>query len=166
MEKIHIKQFGNTSFIGSWDLMNNDETFHDLTVTITKIGECEVYNQQKKEKEMVKTIHLHGQLPMILNSTNVKTLTQLFGTGLISNWIGKTFTLYVKKIIVGKTPTDALRIRDILPIIKLPIFTQLSPKWNDAITALKSGKTTIDEMRKTREISIETEKILKDEVSK
>jgi hypothetical protein len=163
MEKIHIKQLGNTSFIGSWDLMNNDETFHDLTVIITKIGECEVYNQTKKINEMVKTIHLQEHLPMILNSTNVKTLEKLFKTGLISNWIGKSFTLYVKKIIVARVEVNALRIRDELP---KPIFTQSSPKWNDAITALKSGKTTIDEMRKTREISIEIEKILKDEVSK
>lgn len=166
MEKIHINQFGNSNFIGSWDLMDQNENYFDLNVTIVGIGETEVYNQTKKSKEMVKTLQLKNHLPMILNSTNRTTLIDLFGTGLIHKWIGRTFTLYVEHIIVARKKTPALRIRKVLPSIEKKPFTPESPKWNDAIVALKNGTTTINKLKETREISPEHEQIMINETAK
>src|SRR5690606_20440503 len=58
---------------------------------------------------------LVGLKPMILNSTNLKTISTLFDSPFIEDWKGKQITLIVTKVKAFGSMTDALRVSKVKP---------------------------------------------------
>jgi hypothetical protein len=95
---------------------------------------------------------------MILNATNQKTMTKLFGSPFIEDWAGQKMTLYVARIRAFGETVDALRVRETKP--KLPELTPTHEKWVGAKKSLSEGNVTIEQIKANYTLSPENEKAL------
>ena len=79
----------------------------DTIVTISSIGE-----KLMKDEDRPKLVLLFEEfdLPLILNVTNTKTISELHGEE-IKNWKGRKFTLYSTKVPYNGKLVDSIRIR-------------------------------------------------------
>ncbi len=154
--KTHWKKLQHPDYIGAYELMDGT-TDKELTVTIQKVARQMVTGADGKKEECT-VAALAGHKPMILNSTNQKTMTKIFGTPYIEDWAGKKMTLYVAKVKAFGETVDALRIRTVIP--KLPELNPQHPKWADAIKAMKSGATDMDAIERSYIVSTENKKLL------
>lgn len=113
------------------------------------------------KKEECITAEIVSQKPMILNATNCKTLTKLFGSPMVEDWCTKQITLFVVKVRAFGDAVDALRIRPEFP--KGKELSELMPghaKWEGAVAAVKAGTTTIESIRKTYTLTEANEQLL------
>lgn len=112
MSKTHWKRLKNPDYIGAYAL---DEG-KDLIVTIKNIRNEMVTNTDgKKEECIVAHFAENGIKPMILNSTNMKTIQKIYNTPYIEEWSGRKVQLYAKKIKAFGEIVEALRVRDFIP---------------------------------------------------
>jgi len=158
MTQTHWKKTFNPDYIGAYILAPGEER----TVTITKVvNEQVVGNNGKKEECTV--AYLKDEKPFILNRTNCKIISKIYGTPYIEEWEGKAITIYAAKVNAFGEEVEALRVRQKAPIpAKLPDFNPAHPKWDAAKKALKDGNTTIEQIKKAFTLSNENEKLLKD----
>lgn len=133
----HWKKTKNPDYLGSWALQPNEE----LVVTIKSGGMETITNADgKKEDELV--IHfVENHKPMIVNSTNAKTITKLLKTPYIEQWVGNKIQIYARRIRAFGEDVDALRVRDFLPKAE-----QIDPA--KAITSIMAC-ATLEELKKT-----------------
>lgn len=160
MDKTHWRKLRNPLYIGSYELMTGGEP-RDMVVEIVSASKELVQNGDKKEDCMV--LKLKNQKPLIVNATNAKAIASATGSVYVEDWSGKRITLYVVKIKAFGEWHDALRVRKEAP--KEPTKPDLNPnheKWQGAVDALKSKKTTIDAIQKTYNINDENLKLLED----
>jgi hypothetical protein len=155
-QKTHWKKLTNPDYIGAYSLMETG-TAQDLTVTIASVGR-EIVKGTDGKKEECTVAKLVGQKPFIINRTNAKTISSIYGTPFIEDWACKKITLYVAKVKVGGETVEALRIRPVKPA--LPELTPTHERWEGARTAIKSGNTTIEQVRTHFVISPENEQLL------
>ena len=139
----HWKKLHNPDYIGAYALMNGDEST-ELTVTIRSVSNQQITGADGKKEECTVAV-LEGQKPMILNATNLKSITKVLGTPFIEQWSGRQITLYVKKVKAFGDVVDALRVRE---TISKESLTPNHPKWNDAKAAIKAGTVTVDQIQK------------------
>ena len=107
--KTHWKKLMNPKYLGSYDL----EPDKEYKVIIERVDrDIEVIGDRgKKEKKGI--IHFKGaSKPLILNATNAKMITKVFGTPNIEDWIGRTCII---KVVKEKTnfdpePIDVIRV--------------------------------------------------------
>jgi len=144
----HYKKLQNPDYIGAYALMNGDEST-ELTVTIRSVSNQQITGADGKKEECTVAV-LEGQKPMILNATNLKSITKVLGTPFIEQWSGRQITLYVKKVKAFGDVVDALRVRE--TVIKESL-TPNHPKWNDAKAAIKAGTVTVDQIQKKYVVS-------------
>lgn len=123
MEKTHWKKNFNYDFLGTYSLPNGQ----DIILTISNITQKEVVGGNGKKDLCTIAEFKEGVKPMILNRTNCKTLTKLYNTPYIEDWVGKKIQVYAQKNIkVGNDTTEGLRIREYEPkVFKLDVTQQL-----------------------------------------
>lgn len=133
----HWKKTKNPNYLGSWVLQPNEE----LILTIKSGGMEEITNADgKKETELV--IHFtEDYKPMIVNSTNAKTISKVLKTPYVEQWIGNKIQIYARRIRAFGEDVDALRVRDFAPKVE-----QVDP--SKAIASINACKT-LDELKKT-----------------
>jgi hypothetical protein len=107
----HWKKFQNKDYLGSWDLEDKEER----VLTIRNIGNKEVFNPSSNSKEVCMVCEFTQGKPMILNSTNNKSIQKTYKTPYIEAWIGKQIIVYVKNIKAFGEYIDCLRIRERIP---------------------------------------------------
>ena len=146
----HWKKLTNPDYLGAYSLDPNQ----NLTVTIKSVSKQIVKGSDGKEQECTVAI-IEGQKPMILNKTNCKIISKIYGTPYIEDWTGKKITLYATQVKAFGDVVDALRIKAEKP--PLPELTPDSPKWNEAKTAIKNGTATLNQIKKHYQISQENE---------
>lgn len=156
--KTHWKALQHPDYIGAYALMDGTEG-KELTVTIANIKR-EMITGADGKKEECTVCYLKSQKPMILNATNQKTMTKLFGSPYIEDWAGKSMTLYVARIKAFGETVDALRVKSTLPT--KPELTPAHEKWNGAIKALKGKSVTLDQIQATYIVNAENLKLLTD----
>ena len=88
--KTHWKKLQHPDYIGAYELMDGTPN-KELTVTITKVAREQITGADGKKEECT-VCYLHGQKPMILNSTNQKVMQKLFDSPYIEDWSGKKMT--------------------------------------------------------------------------
>lgn len=133
MSQTHWKQLTNPDYLGAYSLLPGQE----LTVEIVRVERKQVTGADGKKEECTVAI-LKDQKPMILNSTNCKTLSKIYGTPYIEEWAGKSVIIHSEKVKAFGDVVDALRIKPTKPI--LPELTPAHPAWNEAAKAVKAGK--------------------------
>lgn len=109
----HWKTLTNPTYLGSYAFENN----RDLIGTI-KVVKSEIVTGDGGRKEECAVCYFAEDIkPMILNKTNMKTITKLVGTPYIEKWVGKKIQIYVDpKVKYGKEITGGLRIREKLMV--------------------------------------------------
>jgi len=91
--------------------------------------------------------------PMIINVTNAKAISKVAGSSYIEDWAGVMVTLYTTEVNAFGEVMEAVRIRQTAPRIQKPILSQDHPKWNDAVEAIRSGKSNVASIRKHYQLS-------------
>jgi hypothetical protein len=148
----HWKQLTNPDYIGAYSLQPGEER----TVEIISVSRQQVTGADGKKEECTVAI-LKNEKPFILNSTNCKTLTKLYGTPYIEQWQGKHIIIYAAKIKAFGEEMEALRIKPVKP--SLPELNPSHPKWKDAVKALSEGKS-IDLITSRFALSVENRELL------
>jgi len=116
MELTHWKKLDNPDYLGAYALMPGQ----DLVVTIKSVGQEDVYNPSSNKKETCTVARFveAGIKPMILNSTNCKTIAKIHGTPYIEEWAGKSIAIYIEKVKAFGDIVEALRIRNKIPVLE------------------------------------------------
>ena len=112
MAKTHWKKMTNTNYFGSWDLPEGK----DMIVRIIEIRQEMVQNAQGREEKAVAVIE--GQKPLILNTTNMKSIAKALGTPYVEEWAGRKVQLYSERVAAFGEITEAVRVRDFDPEAK------------------------------------------------
>lgn len=159
MSLTHFKKMRNPNFLGSWDLLDTEGNFQDLTVKITKVKKEEVKDHDGNDEEVM-TIHFEGQKPLIVNSTNAKMIATVLDSVFIEHWVGKEITLFSKKVRAFGADHDAIRIRNVKPESAKEELTPQHAKWAGALKALKAKTTSLASIQKKYQISDENVKLL------
>lgn len=111
MNKTHWKKLTNPDYLGAYAL----EPGQELILTMKKVVR-EVVTGPDGKKEECTVIHFAENVkPMILNSTNAKTIQKIYKTPYIEDWAGRKIQIYVEMVKAFGELVDALRIRPFIP---------------------------------------------------
>ena len=136
--KTHIDKLRNPNYLGGWDLLDEHGKTIDKIVTIKEIKNESVFNQKDQNEQQVITIFFNECKPIILNSTNRKTLKKVTGTEYVEEMIGAKIQLTTKKIKAFGEMHDAIRIVANKPVEQKPIdLESVKTKLNNSKTLLE-----------------------------
>lgn len=152
--KTHFKKLRNPDYLGSWDLTDQDGNYKNRVLTIKEVKK-EMVHDGKGGKDDCVTVLFQESKPMIMNSTNLKTIHKTLDTPYIEDWVGKKIEVTVEKVKAFGEIHDALRV--VKNILEL---TPKHPKWKGAKEALAAGTVTIEQIKKSYTISPENEKLI------
>lgn len=129
--KTHWKQLIDPRFVGVYALPNGE----DMTVTI-KYVQKETITMMGGKKEDHSLAYLVETKPLILNTTNSKTIEKLYGP-YIEDWAGRRITLYASTTKLGSEMVECLRIRTKVPAeVKEPLT---DARMDKALAAVRKG---------------------------
>jgi hypothetical protein len=152
--KTHFKKLRNPDYLGSWDLADANGVFKNKILTIKDVKKEMVHDGKGGQDDCV-TVHFIDSKPMIMNSTNLKTISKSLDTPYIEEWVTKKIELTVSKVKAFGEIHDALRV------VKSSLeLTPKHPKWNQAKKALEENNVIIEAIKKQYTISPENEKLL------
>lgn len=107
MEKTHWKKYNNPDYLGAYAFQPGEEK----AVTIKEVKRELVFNPSGSGKEECTVAHFVEDVkPLILNVTNCKTISKVWGTPYIEDWAGRRIMLKVKKIMAFGEQVDAVRV--------------------------------------------------------
>ena len=155
--KTHFKKLKNPTYLGSWDLADENGKFIDKIVTLVDVKKEMVHDGNGGKEECVTATIKEGK-SLILNATNLKTIAKVFDSNFIEDWAGKKIVLTVKKIKAFGEFHDALRVLPQAP--KKEELNPTHPSWGAAKEAIKNGKTTIEQIKTKYTISDENTKAI------
>lgn len=116
-------------FLGKWDFGEGK----DIIATIDRVGTDKVFTKGKPEEKVI--LYLRDQKPMVLNKTNAKTITKLFGTDKWAQWSGRTIALFVDKSVRNPQPGElpgGIRVRPYEPKTEEILCTDCGAPVRDA----------------------------------
>lgn len=137
--KTHWRRLVNPDYIGAYSLDEGE----DLTVKIDFVQAQEVTGEGGK-KDVKSVMHLVNQKPMILNSTNSKAITKLYGP-YIEDWRGKLITLYASTTKMAGEVVECLRVRPQVAQRKAQPIT--NARLDAAIKSIIEGTYKTDKLR-------------------
>ena len=116
MEQLtHWKKLTNPDYLGAYAF---DEG-QDLIVTIKSVENKLVTSPDGKSETNPVMSFIENIKPLVLNSTNSKTISKILKTPYIEEWIGRKIQLYVQKNVKAfGDVVDAVRVRPFLPVEK------------------------------------------------
>lgn len=105
----HWKSLTNPNYLGSYAFENNQ----DMVCTIKVVRNEIVTGEGGRKEECTVCYFVENVKPMILNKTNMKTISKVAGSPFIEDWSGHKIQIYVDpKVRFGKEITGGLRIRN------------------------------------------------------
>lgn len=105
MNKTHWKKLTNPNYLGAWDFQPGEIR----TLTIKEVKKEPVKSERGTEQcEIV--YFTEDVKPLILNKTNGKMISQVWGSPYIEDWKGKQIKLTVKKVSAFGEIVDAVRV--------------------------------------------------------
>ena len=106
-----FRKFMDKSFLGAWDLEENQDT----VLTIDHVERNDVQNERGNEKKMAVHFKEAGYKPMICNTTNAKAITKAYGSPKVEDWENKKIALYKATISAFGQTTECVRVREYPP---------------------------------------------------
>lgn len=149
----HWKKLTNPDYIGAYDFKKGEIR----KVKIIKVAQEKVTGSDGKKADCI-VAQLENSKPLVLCKTNCKYITKILGTPLIEEWSGKSINLKVEQVKAFGEWVDALRVTDKEP--EKENFNPSHPRWEAGKTALETGKTTIEAIKKTYIVTPENEALL------
>lgn len=140
-EKTHWKKLTNPNYLGDYSIPQDG----DLVAIIDYVAQEKVVGVGgKSEMEMVAHFS-DGNKPMILNKTNMKTISKIYGTPYLEDWRGRAIQIYYDPSIkFGRETVGGLRIRPFVPEMKMATMkctdcgNQIAPAYGkDAVWVSK-----------------------------
>ena len=120
----HWKKAINPKYLGSHDLFIDDKKYKEVVTQITNIKQEEVIGDKNK-KEVCVVAELKGLKPLILNRTNMKTITKLSGSFKPEKWIGLDIIIHVQiGVKAFGDVVDAIRIKNEKPNVTPRDYTK------------------------------------------
>ena len=111
MSKTHWKKLSNPNYLGAYSI----EDGKDLILTIKTVRQETVIGADGKKDDCMVCYFADADKPMILNSTNAKTIQKLLKTPYIEEWAGCKIQIGVEKVRAFGDVVEALRVRKTLP---------------------------------------------------
>lgn len=111
MAKTHWKKLTNPDYLGAYSI----EDGKDIIATIDHVVQEKVTGADGKSEECVVCYFRGGVKKMILNATNLKTITKLFDTPFIEDWAGRKIQIGIEKVRAFGEVVEALRVRKFAP---------------------------------------------------
>lgn len=106
-DKTHWKKLNNPDYLGAYAFQPGETK----TVTIKEVRRQMVYNPSGGgQEECTVAYFVEDVKPLILNVTNCKMITKVWGSPYIEDWAGRRITLRVKKISAFGEMVDAVRV--------------------------------------------------------
>lgn len=106
---VNWREWTDPDYLVGWALNG------DVVKTIKDITKQDVVNPRTLKKEPCVVMHFTQGLPMVLNNTNRKSIQLSLGSGVMSDWIGKSITLYPKQVKAFGEDVIAIRVRPTPP---------------------------------------------------
>lgn len=105
----HWKVFQNPDYLGAYAFQPGEEK----TLTIDRVEVGTVYNTEINRKEEKRVMYFKDKdvKPLILNTTNAKIVSDLFGTPYVQLWKNKKIILIVEKVRWRKEMVDGVRVK-------------------------------------------------------
>lgn len=131
-------------FFENTHLSYYDLTDGDTVVTIKEMRyETITGPGGRKDDCLVMVFTDEDMLPMVVNTTNAKTISDLHKTNKPVEWVGKSIILYADDNVKMKGETvGGIRVRKVMPQIKLP---KIDAKRFDAMCKkIEAGEFSID----------------------
>lgn len=110
----HWKKLTNPNYLGAYSIENNQ----DIILTIKYVQEETVIGTDGKKDDCVVCHFEENVKPMILNATNMKTITKLYSSPYIEDWAGKKIQIGIEKVKAFGEVVEALRIRKKAPVVE------------------------------------------------
>lgn len=164
-EKTHYRKAFDSPYLSAADIVEPTT----LTIKEVKLQP----DKTKKTKDLFNTAYFaereirQGEKlkPMILNSTNSKTIKQLTGSAFIDDWANVSVTVYVDPSVrFGKDTVEGLRISPIPPDKrKIAVKQQITDERLDgAIQKIKLGEYTTVQLNERFILTEEQDKKLQE----
>ena len=138
-EKTHYRKAFNSPYLSSADIVEPTV----LTVSHVKLE----IDKSKKSKDLFNTAYFvekeirNGEIlkPMILNSTNSRTMARLTGSKFIDDWCNAPVTVYVdSNVRFGRDTVEGLRISTERPrMTQKELTPDMTTAWENAKAAYK-----------------------------
>lgn len=109
--RTHWKKLNNPNYLGTYAL----DPGRDMILTIRSVNEETVIGSDGKKEQCMVMRFMEPVKPMILNTTNAKTIEKLTGTPYVEEWAGQKIQLYSASVKAFGETVDALRIRPFQP---------------------------------------------------
>ena len=114
--KTNWKKLINPDYLGAYSLDDGNGKYTDIIATIQYVKVENVTGPDGKKEDCVVAHFSERDLkPMILNTTNMKTLEKLFKSKYIEDWAGRKIQIGVESVKAFGDVVDALRIRKFTP---------------------------------------------------
>lgn len=110
-------------FLYSYDLQGRD-----VTVVIERVAQGTLVGQQGKKTKKPVVFFKGKSKPLALNITNIKTISSLYGSFRVEDWIGKSITLYPTTTNFGSETKDCIRIRNKRPGASTTAQAEAAPR--------------------------------------
>jgi hypothetical protein len=135
----------DNKYLGAWDL-EVDGKYEPKMVTIEKIYQDTFVGEMGKEDKVFIKLKEFSK-PMVCNRSNFKRLETFFESFDPNSYIGKQIVITTEKVKSPQGLVDALRFSTRpLPKKELPMLNE--DQLDKAIDAVKSGRTTIEKIKK------------------
>jgi len=105
--KTHWKKYSGTNYIGAYSMPTDGS---NIVLTIKNVTREMVTGEGGKKEECTVAYFQEDSKPMILNRTNCKAITTVYGTPYIEEWAGKQIEITVARVKVAGEMVDALRV--------------------------------------------------------
>lgn len=139
----HWKKLDNPDYLGAYSLQPGEEP----VLTIKQVLYQAVKGEGGKKDDCRVAHFVEGVKPMILNATNCKTITKLYGTPFIENWAGAKIQVYATTTKLAGEEVECLRIRPKKPIPTKATLSKDGKSWPRAMEAVKNGETSIQNLQ-------------------
>lgn len=139
MSKTHWKQLMNSEYLGAYSLPEG----RDMTVSIRFVQREEVVGEGGATQDCT-VAHIEGNKPMILNVTNSKAITKMYGP-YIEDWAGKPITLYAAETKLKGEFVECLRIRQTAKEVEKAKIS--NERLSKAIKKIRSGDYSLEKLK-------------------
>lgn len=129
----------NPDYLGAYALPEGK----DITVTIKFVQREQVTGEGGKKEECT-VAHIESSKPMILNVTNQKSISKIYGP-YIEDWAGKRITLCVSQTKLKGEFVECLRIRPDVAVSEKPKLN--GDRLAKAINKIKSGEYSLVKLK-------------------
>ena len=111
MEKTHWKRLVNSDYLGAYSLNEGQEP----VLTIKSVAQETVVGVNGKKEICTVCRFAEKEKPMILNRTNMKTITKIYESPYVEDWSGRKIQIFQSTTKFGGEVVECLRIRPFIP---------------------------------------------------